>query len=229
MKKLLLLALACAISCSGFAQKNKKNDNRRDRDNDQMEERQSAPPRKVLRSDEPLTWLGLDFTQVAFIGSATQYGSAGEITDDQIRDKYVPAWNDLFLNEQKKFDVPKYLNRSDVAYAVSVTEKINNKKAPRSYFSDDPGEFHHLDEAAVARLVKGYDFMGKKGVGVVFFIEGMSKGKTMASAWVTFVDMGSRSVLQTARIEGRTSGFGFRNYWAGAFLNILKNVSDEMR
>jgi len=64
---------------------------------------------------------------------------------------------------------------------------------------------------------------------VLFFIEGMSKGKAMTSAWVVLVDMNTKSVLQSARVEGKASGFGFRNYWAGGFLNVLKNVSSQMR
>ncbi len=225
MKYLLLITALCVISFAGFAQKNKKNNSR-----DQTEaSAPSAQKRNVLRGDEPLTWLGLDFTQVAFTGSADQYGGAGEVTDDQIREKYIPAWNDFFVNDQKKYDVPKYLNRSDVSYALAVTEKANNKKGPKTYFSDDPGEFHHLDAGKVAKLVSAYDFIGKKGTGVLFFIEGMSKGKARVSAWVAFVDMGSRTVIQSAQVEGKTGGFGFRNYWAAGFLNVLKNVSDEMR
>lgn len=227
MKQLFLVAALSILSFHGFAQKNKKQAARRD---DMEETRSSASQkRNVLRSDEPLTWLGLDFTQVAFTGSADQYGGAGVVTDDQMREKYIPAWNDLFINEQKKYDVAKYLNRDEVGYALDVTTRANNKKGPKTYFSDDPGSFSHLDEADVARLVKGYDFQGKKGNGVIFFIEGMSKGKSRVSAWVAVVDMGSRTVLQSAHIEGKASGFGFRNFWAGGFLNVLKNVSGEMR
>lgn len=215
------------LSFPGIAQKNNKKGH--NRDNDRMEEREQTPPRNVLKSDEPLTWLGLDFTQATFTGSADQYGGAGEVTNDQFREKYIPAWNELFQNEQKKYNVAKYLDRKEVTYAIDVADKNNGRKAPKSYFSNDPNAFHHLDQGVIARLVKNYDFMGNKGVGVLFFIEGMSKGKSMVSAWVAFVDMNSRSVLQSARVEGKASGFGFRNYWAGGFLNVLKNVSGEMR
>jgi hypothetical protein len=52
----------------------------------------------------------------------------------------------------------------------------------------------------------------------------MSKSREEASGWITFVDMGSKTVLRTFRETGKPGGFGFRNYWAKAFLNILKDA-----
>lgn len=186
----------------------------------------AAPAQKeadIIRSDKPITWLGIDFTQARFIGSANQFKDAGEVTDDQVRDKYIPAWNELFINEQKKYDVAKYVHRESVGYALDVTTKANNKVGS-SFFSQDPGDYSRLKESDITAAVKKYDFMGKKGIGLVFFVEGMSKGKEEASAWITFVDMGAKSVLKTYRVTGKAGGFGFRNYWAKAFLNILKET-----
>lgn len=212
MKKFLLIALACCMTVIGFAQKGKKGDSN-----------------SIIKGGEEITWLGMDFTQVRVIGAAAQWKDVGEITDNQMRDKYIPAWNDFFLNEQKKYDVAKYVDRSSVHYAMDVTEKMNNRKYPKTVFSDSPEDYERLQEADIVRLVKGYDFKGQNGVGLLFFIEGMSKGKEEACAWVTFVDMKGKSVLQTKRVYGRAGGFGFRNYWAKSFFNILKNISSEMR
>lgn len=227
MKYLFLFSALCLLSFSGTAQKTKNPKNKQQQSADAQTG--SSTKRDILRSDEPLTWLGIDFTQVAFIGDASQYGGAGEVTNAQIRDKYIPAWNNLFLNEQKKYDVAKYLKRTEVGYSINAAAKMNNKKYPKNYFSDEPEDYQHLTEAQVRKLVKDYNFGNEKGTGVLFIVEGMSKGKAMASAWVAFIDMSTRTVLQTARIEGKAGGFGFRNFWAGSFLNILKNVSGEMR
>jgi hypothetical protein len=177
----------------------------------------------VIRSDKPITWLGLDFTKARFIGSANQFKDAGEVTYYAVRDKYIPAWNELFINEQKKYDVAKYVHRESVAFALDVTSRANQKVA-ESFFSMNPADFNRLTEADIRRIVKKYDFMKNKGTGLIFFVEGLSKGKDQAAAWVTFVDMGTRTVLQTRRITGKTGGIGFRNYWAKAFLNILQDT-----
>src|SRR5690606_35654219 len=102
-----------------------------------------------------------------------------------------------------------------------------NNKVGESFFSQNPGDYSHLKESDIVSAVKKYDFMGNKGVGLIFFVEGMSKGRTEAAAWVTFVDMGSRSVLRTRRVTGKPGGFGFRNFWGKAFLNILKDADSR--
>lgn len=179
----------------------------------------------VIKSDEPITWLGLDFTLCRFIGDAHQFKDAGEITPADMREKYFPAWNQLFINEQKKYDVAKYVHRSSVDYAIEVTAKANDR-AGKNIFSNNPSDFSRLAQTDIEKAVKGYDFKGRKGVGLLFFVEGMSKGQESASAWITFVDMGRKQVLQTARVTGKAGGFGFRNYWAKSFLNILKQADN---
>ena len=169
-----------------------------------------------------ITWLGMDFTQAKFIGSATQFKDAGEITNAEFRDKYIPGWNQLFINEQKKYDVAKVVHRTDIKYAMDVTEKTNNG-IKGDFFSNDPNEYERLDAEKVAGLVKKYNFQGKTGIGLIFFIEGMSKGKDQASAWVAYVDMKGKKVLLSKHITGKSGGFGFKNYWAKAFYNILKD------
>ncbi len=181
----------------------------------------------VFNSGTELTWLGLDFSQVNFIGSATQWKDAGEITSDQMRDKYFPAWNELFQKEPEKYDVAKATNRSSVKYALMVTEKANNS-LKRDYFVDDANLYYTLDEAKVAALVKKYNFQGNKGLGLIFFVEGMSKGKEQSCAWATFVNMDTKEVLWTQRIVGKTGmAIGFRNYWANTFNNMLKDLKKK--
>ena len=178
----------------------------------------------IFTGSSDITWLGIDFTQTKFIGAATQFKDAGEISSSEFRDKYIPGWNQLFINEQKKYDVAKAVKRTEVKYAMDVTEKANNA-IKGNFFSDDANDYKKLDEQKIANLVKNYDFQGKTGIGLLFFIDGMSKSKDEASGWVTFIDMKSKKVLSTEYKTGKAGGFGFKNYWAKAFLNILKGVS----
>jgi len=181
----------------------------------------------IFGGSAEITWLGIDFTQTKFIGSATQFKDAGEITSSEFRDKYIPGWNQLFVDEQKKYDVASAVKRAEVKYGMDVTEKSNNG-IKGNFFSNDPNDYKKLDEAKIADLVKKYDFQGKTGIGLIFFIDGMSKSKDEASGWVTFVDMKSKKVLLTEYKTGKAGGFGFKNYWAKSFLNILK-ATEKMK
>jgi hypothetical protein len=182
----------------------------------------------ILSGSADITFLGLDFSQAKFIGEATQFKDAGAITNDEFRDKYAPGWNELFVNEQKKYDVAKAIDyKKDIPYALDITDKANSEIKKPDFFSNDLGDYKRLTADKVAELVKKYNFQGKSGVGLIIFVEGMSKGKEEAGAWVAYVDMKSKKVLLSGYVTGKSGGFGFKNYWAKAFLNILKDAKPK--
>ncbi len=170
-----------------------------------------------------VTWLGLDFTQAKFFGEAAGFGSHGEVTNADFKDKYIPGWNQLFINEPKKFDIAKQVHRTEVKYAIDVTGH-QNSTIKKDFFTNDPSQLNSLDAAKVEALVKKYDFMGKKGIGLIFFVEGMNKVTKEGSAWAAYVNMDKKSVIMSSRLTGKPSGFGFKNFWAGAFSSILKDA-----
>jgi hypothetical protein len=182
----------------------------------------------ILSGNADITFLGLDFSQTKFIGDATQFKDAGAITNNDFRDKYSLGWNQLFINEQKKYDVAKNLDyKKDVSYGLDVAEKANAKLLKKDFFSNDLNDYKSLTADKINQIIKKYNFQGKKGVGLLIFIEGMSKGKEEAGAWVTYVDMKSKKVLIEGYVTGKPGGFGFKNYWSKAFLNILKDAKPK--
>jgi len=184
--------------------------------------------RSASAQTDDITWLGLDFSQAKFIGPASQYKDAGEITNDEFRDKYTVAWNELFISEPKKFNVAEMVHRPSVKYALEVTAKANGN-IKKEFFGASPNDFRTLDEKKIGDLVSKYDFQGKTGSGVLFFVEGMSKGEAQAGAWVTLVDMKTKKVLLTTFKIGKAGGFGFRNYWAKSWANILKEAKSSFK
>ena len=206
MKKLSLIVLALALTLSSLAQISKSD----------------------ILGEKNITWLGIDFTQLKFIGSATQWKDAGEITNVQLRDKYFPGWNSLFTNEPKKYDVAGAVSRMDVKFATDVTEKANNN-IKGNLFTDDPNEYTRLKASDITTLVSKYDFRGNTGIGMMFFMESMSKGKEEGALWVTFVDMNSKKVLLTQRVTEEAGGFGFKNYWAKTFVGALKDTGKNLK
>ncbi|HEX9512909.1 MAG TPA: hypothetical protein VF939_20605 [Puia sp.] len=181
----------------------------------------------VLNGSADITWLGLDFSQVKFIGPATQFKDAGEISNEQFRE-YTASWNQLFISEQKKYNVAEMVHRPEVKYALDVTNKANSS-IKKDFFGNNPNDFKTLDEKKIGDLVKNYDFQGKTGAGLLFFVEGMSKGLQEAGAWVTLVDMKSKKVISTTYKTGKAGGFGFRNYWAKSWFNIIKESKSDFK
>ncbi|HEY4155544.1 MAG TPA: hypothetical protein VGM24_08950, partial [Puia sp.] len=56
----------------------------------------------------------------------------------------------------------------------------------------------------------------------------MSKSDKAIAIWVAFVDINSKKVLLTDRVEGKVGmGFGFRNYWATGIKSVLEQIEKK--
>ena len=167
-------------------------------------------------------YLGIDFTKNKVIDDATANPS-------DIRDRQYDGLNDLIVTEGKKFDLRAAFHRSGtVDHDLGMVNDRNTKANADQIISTNTGDFHRLKEADIADLVKGCDFKGKKGLGILLVSEAMSKSDKAIAIWVTFIDMGTKKVLLTDRVEGKVGmGFGFRNYWATGIKNVLEQVEKK--
>ncbi|NLR66014.1 hypothetical protein HGH92_17035 [Chitinophaga varians] len=165
-------------------------------------------------TDTPFTWLGVDFTQARLLGDA----AATDIN------RHFTGINDVIRNEPKKYDVKGAFHRSSVDFDLSETNARNAEVNVDKMKSENPGDYNHLKPEDVTKLVKGYKFGDKKGIGVLFVMEAMSKTEKEAAMYVTVVDMGTHNVLMTERMTGKAQGFGFRNYWAYTVHKVLEHI-----
>lgn len=166
---------------------------------------------------EPLTWLGLDLSALKFVKTDET------VTDEELQDKYFAGWNDLILHEPKRYDLVKATGHDQVSYYTDAVTEVN-KKASGAFITRDKKEYEHLDQAAIARMVKKYNLKGKTGLGLVFVMEGMDKGREEAAMWVTYINMATKEVLLTQRMYGKSGGFSFRNYWASPVFKVMKDM-----
>jgi hypothetical protein len=179
---------------------------------------------EVFDKKTPITWLGMDFSQMKFIGSEDAYRN--EVINAEFVGKYIPLWENFFLKEPKKYNPAKAAHRDTVHFAMNVTEKVNNALT-KNFFDTNPGHFKTLTEKDIDALVKNYDFLGNKGIGMLLIVEGMDKGQKSAGAWVTFVNMNDKTVLYTVFRTGKSFGFGFKNYWAHPWSVILNDFAAD--
>ncbi|HMH32262.1 MAG TPA: hypothetical protein VK543_04485 [Puia sp.] len=172
-------------------------------------------------SNVPLFYLGIDFTRARLIDDATA-------NEQDIVARQYTGINELVITEAKKFDVKGAFHRNNVDHDLGYVNKRNESANAAAIKSTSSGDFHRLKEDSIAALVRGYDFGGKKGIGLLIVMEAMSKSEKAAAAWVTLIDMGSKKVLLTERIESKSSmSFGFRNYWATTVKNLLETIEKK--
>ena len=172
-------------------------------------------------SETPLFYYGIDFTKARVIDDA-----AANPMD--IRDRHFAGINDVVVNEPKKFDFNGAFHKSNVDHDLSFVHARNEKVNAEEIKSTSTSDYHRLKEADITALVKGFDFGTKnKAIGLLFIVDGMSKSAKAATIWVAFVDVKTKKVLLTEKLEGKAGGFGFRNYWAAAIKNVLDQIEKK--
>ena len=172
-------------------------------------------------SESPLTYLGIDF-------SKTRLLDEGNPSD--IRDKYYVSINDLVINEPKKYDLKGAFNKSNIDHDFSAVTKNNANANVKEILSSNEADFNRFKESDIKSIVNDLDLSGKQGIGLLFVMEAMRKIKKNSGVaiWVTFVDMKTKKVLMTERIESEViGGIGFRNYWASAIKNLIDNIEKK--
>jgi hypothetical protein len=169
----------------------------------------------------PIVYLGIDFTRVKVIDDLTT-------SAQDLRDRQFAALNGVIIDEAKKFNLAHALHRSFMDHNLNFVQKRNAKINPDQIMSGSGSDLSHLKAEDIPTIISGYDFEGTSGVGVVFIMEGMSKSAKLAAAWVTFVDMKTKKVLLTERIEGKPSvAFGFSKYWATTMHSMIETIEKK--
>ncbi|RYG02772.1 MAG: hypothetical protein EOO02_09835 [Chitinophagaceae bacterium] len=173
---------------------------------------------EVFNSESKLFYLGIDFTKARLIDDA----GANEI---DIRDKQFGGINDLIVNEPKKYDLAKAFHRSEIDHDLGPVAERNSRVNAADIKSTSSADFERLKEADIASIVKSFNYGKASGTGILFVMEGMSKSKKAASIWVVLIDIKSKKLLMTERVEAKVAGgFSWRNYWASSVRTLIDSI-----
>jgi hypothetical protein len=172
----------------------------------------------VFNPETEITWLGLDFTAIKIVGDEI-------IWDGKEANSMYTAWNELMFNEQEKYDMAKALQRDKVKFALDVTIAHNKLlNADTTVFVNSLPNTYTLKLSQIQEIVKGYDFLGNSGVGVMFIMEAFNKPVREGSLCITFINLNNKEVLFSTRMASVPAGFGLRNYWASIIYMAIKSI-----
>ena len=174
-------------------------------------------------SETSILYLGVDFTQARLINDVSKTGIV-------VRDEIFPGINSVVVNEPKKYDLQGAFHKSLINNSLGIVTKRNKEINAEDILSTESSDYSRLKEEDINKLVSGIDFERKKGIGLLFIVEGMKKKDKLGTSliWVTFVDMGANKVLMTERMEGMSSGgFTFRNYWASTIYSVIESIDNK--
>ena len=162
-----------------------------------------------------VTWLGLDFTE------AKLFPKAAFANPQAIKENYLLKWNQIVLNESKKFAVSKFLRIKNLDHDISFVNERNLTISLENLIVDN--NKHPFGEQNVKNIISQYP--KTEGIGLVFIVESFNKMNTTGTFWATFFDRSNQEVLSTKKIQGHASGMGIRNYWANSLYKAMKSYN----
>lgn len=174
-------------------------------------------------SEHKVRWLGIDFSHVKLIGDFNHFFGAGQQSAVDIRDEYFNRWNTIVLKEPDKYDLRSMLRKSDVFYDVAMMTAINSTCAIEN-LEDSNTPNYTIDD--VRKFVDQYPIENKSGYGVLMIAESLNKYAKEAYFHFVLLNMNTKEILIHERIRSEPTGFGLRNYWAGAIYRAMNRITD---
>ena len=174
-------------------------------------------------SATPLVYLGVDFSLVKMINDP-----GANVFD--IKNKYFHGINEVIVDEMgRNYKISSAFQKDNVSTDISEVEVKNDKTNSDQMSSNNTADFHRLTEADISAEIKKLGSFKSTGIGLVFVMEAMKKEdkKGYGSVWVTLIDMKTKKVLMTERMEDDATGIGFRNYWASVFKKIIITINKK--
>lgn len=181
------------------------------------------PARAVepLNSEGELVWLGLDYTLVKFIGASDQFRDL-----PKIRDQYFRSWNELLMIEKDKYDLMSAFSVNKIYYEMEHTIRRSQERSMDGIVQTGN---YSLSEEQVKSVVRLNTDPSVNKVGAIIVMETLNKLEEQASMWLAVFNIASGEILYMNKYSGAVGGFGFRNYWARSYYNVISNLKMSTR
>jgi hypothetical protein len=172
--------------------------------------------KEELRNAESITWFGIDFSEARFVGRY-DFKSPSEL-----KDKFIPEWNQLILREPEKYNIGLYFDKSKVETELGDVYDRNSKIDESEIIIDFTESDYELNEENIQKIVSEYK-TEYTGYGLVFIVESFNKSLQKGTVWVTYFHIPTKQVIFTKKMSAEPMGFGIKNYWARVFYRIMQN------
>ncbi|PUZ30377.1 hypothetical protein GA0116948_101403 [Chitinophaga costaii] len=163
-----------------------------------------------------LTYLGVDFTQTRYLGE-----TALNATD--FISKVVPSYNDVVVNEVKKYDIAGAFHHPVKNELTQVT-KFNEGISEDKLKSSDAADFERFKDADIAKIAAHYK---GSGIGLLFIVEALDKGQKKGAIYAVLIDLSHKKVLLSQRYVQTGKGFTMRNYWLHVVYETINDIDNH--
>jgi len=179
----------------------------------------TARAEEPVQSNNELTWFGIDYSLVRFIGTRDQFS---DLT--KIRDQYFRSWNELVMIEKSKYDLMKAFSVSKIYYEMENTIRHSQERS-----MDNIVQTASINKEAVRSVVRLNTDPSNNRLGAMLVMETLNKTKEKSTMWLVVFNVASGEILYMNNYSGGVGGFGFRNYWARSYYTVISNLEMSAR
>lgn len=166
-----------------------------------------------------MVFYGLDFSQARFTGGS------GLSSPASMQDKYMPALNELMIDERKRYDVAKSYIKKNVEYYFYMADGFNaDFEVYENYVN---GAVENLTDEEIQIVINKYNDEKHSGLGLLYVVDEVSHGRNLITIQIVFFDINTQEVLLVKRARGGMKGFSIRNYYAGGIRQIIKESQES--
>lgn len=165
------------------------------------------------RSNEPITFLGVDF-------SMTQTRRVFEDRESLRTD--LLDLNDLFIKEAKKYFLGNLFPVNMLSINVAVAKEALREKPIDELFKE-ASEPTILSDASIDAYIEQLDLQKTHTpLASIILCSFLDKEGSMAYYSLVIFDTETRGIISVQDVSTRPKGFGVRNYWARSVLLAIK-------
>lgn len=168
---------------------------------------------------EKLTWYGVDCSHLQCIGDYSHWGDK-----NRLKDIYMPAWNNVILNEPEKFNLSYFFYCNNIDTDIKVATELNAAITTDSLVERYTRKSKYMSETEISQHIKSYYKSNKKGWGVVFMPENFDGYTKRAVIDLIIFDIESGDIALMKRLNSIGGGVGIRNYWVNTVHTCLNSV-----
>jgi hypothetical protein len=176
------------------------------------------------KSDVKITYLGIDYSQVKLIGSFNQFAEAGATGPKLIKSKYFDSWNNLVINESKKYDIAWILRKETINSDIVEISELNSKTGLETIEAENTPNY---TTDFIKNYVSKYNFSIKEGFGIVFIAESLNKNNQEGILHFVVFNLKTNEVVIQERLIEPAGGIGLRNYWARTIFEAIRELQED--
>lgn len=178
-------------------------------------------------SSSKITFFGINYQKLAILHEDGFTDKNKNTKCKPLLHKYFKEWNEKFIIEDYKFDVPSFFNVSEVETNLEQSNTLNLdwKNYDNCIFNTSTYKLSRQDRASIVRK---YD-ASKHEIGVVIIAESLSKELDRGKYYFVYFDTASSEILYEAFYEAPPGGIGFSSYWINSLYECLKQHQKKIK